>query len=130
MLREKAQYYYVELKRSCSESILMAANEVYDLKLTEDEILLFAGFRGGMGYGSTCGCLTGAIGALSRKYAGREDLKEICGNFVAAFRTKLAADSLDCSVLEPKYKNEDVRCGITVGLGADVLKEYIETLDA
>lgn len=128
MLREKAQHYYVDLGRSCSESILMAANEVYDLGLTDDEILLFAGFRGGMGYGSTCGCLTGAIGALSRKYAGREDLKTICGNFVAYFKEKLAADSIDCAVLEPKYKNETVRCGITVGMGADALSEYIAKL--
>lgn len=130
MLKEKATHYYVDLHRSCSESILMAANEVFDMKLTENEILLFAGFRGGMGYGSTCGCLTGAIGALSRKYAGREDLKDICGNFVAAFREKLDSDSLDCSVLEPKYKNDTVRCGITVGLAAEVLTEYIHKLDA
>jgi len=129
MLKEKAQYYYVTLKRSCSESILMAANDVYDLKLTEGEILLFAGFRGGMGCGGACGCLTGAIGALSRMYQGREDLRDICGNFVAAFREKLAGDSVDCSVLEPKYKNDEVRCGITVGLGADALKEYIEGLN-
>lgn len=128
MLREKAQHYYVDLERSCSESILMAANEVYDLGLTDDEILLFAGFRGGMGCGSTCGCLTGAIGALSRKYAGREDLKTICGNFVAFFKEKLAGESIDCSVLEAKYKNDTVRCGITVGLGADALSEYIAKL--
>ena len=130
MLKEKAQYYYITLGRSCSESILMAANEVYDLKLADDEILLFAGFRGGMGCGSTCGCLTGAMGALSRKYAGREDLKEICGNFVSLFREKLAAGSIDCAVLEPKYKNSEVRCGITVGLGADALSDYIMELEA
>jgi len=129
MLKEKAQYYYVTLGRSCSESILMAANDVYDLNVTEDEILLFAGFRGGMGCGSVCGCLTGAIGALSRKYAGREDIKAICGNFVTAFHEKLASGSIDCSVLEPKYKNDEVRCGITVGLGADALSEYIASLD-
>ena len=128
MLKEKAQHYYVDMERSCSESILMAANDVYNLGLTDDEILLFAGFRGGMGCGGACGCLTGAIGALSRMYAGREDLKTICGNFVAYFNEKLDSGSVDCAVLEPKYKNDTVRCGITVGLGADALSEFIAKL--
>ena len=130
MLKEKAQYYYVTMGRSCSESILMAASDVYGLNVTDEEIQLFAGFRGGMGCGSTCGCLTGAMGALSRKYAGREDLKDICGKFAALFREKLASDSIDCSVLEPKYKNDEVRCGITVDLAADALSEYIQSLEA
>ena len=130
MLKEKATYYYVTMGRSCSESVLRAAGDVYGLNLTDAEIQLFAGFRGGMGCGSTCGCLTGAMGALSRKYAGREDLKEICSKFVSVFHEKLASGSIDCSVLEPKYKNEEVRCGITVGLAADALAEYIQSLDA
>ena len=61
MLKEKAMHYYVDLGRSCSESILMAANDVYHLNLTDSEIQLFEGFRGGMGCGAACGCLTGAI---------------------------------------------------------------------
>ena len=128
MLKEKAMHYYVDLGRSCSESILMAANDVYNLNLTDSEIQLFEGFRGGMGCGAACGCLTGAMGALSRKYAGREDLKTICGNFVPFFNEKLDSGSIDCSVLEPKYKNDTVRCGITVGLAADALAEYIAKL--
>ena len=128
MLKEKALYYHVDLTKGCSESILRAANEVYNLNLTDSEIQLFEGFRGGMGCGSACGCLTGAMGVLSRMYAGREDFKTICGNFVAFFNERLASDSIDCSVLEPKYKNDTVRCGITVGFAADALVEYIAKL--
>ena len=128
MLKEKALHYHVDLTKGCSESILRAANEVYNLNLTDSEIQLFEGFRGGMGCGAACGCLTGAIGVLSRMYAGREDFKTICGNFVALFTEKLESGSIDCSVLEPKYKTETFRCGITVGLGADALSEYIAKL--
>ena len=67
-LRERAAHYYFTLGKSCAEGILWAANDLYDLKLTEGEVQLFAGFRTGMGCGSTCGGLTGAIGVLSRMY--------------------------------------------------------------
>ena len=128
MLKEKALHYHVDLAKGCSESILRAANEVYNLNLTDSEIRLFEGFRGGMGCGAACGCLTAAMGVLSRMFAEREDFKTVCGNFVALFHEKLASDSIDCSVLEPKYKNDTVRCGITVGLAADALTEYIAKL--
>ena len=89
-LKERAGYYYFTLDKGCAEAILLAANEVYELGLTEAETGLFAGFRTGMGCGSTCGSLTGAIGVLSRKYAGRADLKELCARFVEVFEQKLA----------------------------------------
>lgn len=129
MLREKAVYHYYTLGKSCSESILLAANEMYDLNLTNGEIQLFAGFRTGMGCGNTCGSLIGAIGVLSRKYADREDLKELCGKFVSAFEAKLACGSTDCSVLEAKYKTENARCSAAVGLTADELEAFISDLD-
>lgn len=74
MLRQKAAYYYGTLGKSCAEGILLAANDTYNLNLTESEIQLFAGFRTGMGCGSTCGSLLGAIGVLSRMYGSRADL--------------------------------------------------------
>ena len=128
MMKENAQHYHMNLGKSCSESMLMAANEEYDLKLTEEEILLFAGFRHGMGCRSTCGCLTGAIGVLSRMYAGREDLKAICGNYVAFFTEKLNCGTTECAVLEATYRKDTPHCGVTVGMGADALKEYIASL--
>ena len=99
MLREKAAYYYGTMGKSCAEAILLAASDVYDLKVTENEAQLFVGFRTGMGCGSTCGALTGAVAVLSRKYAGREDLKALCGEFVSACEAKLDCGTTACAVL-------------------------------
>ncbi len=66
MLKEKAHYYYGTLGKNCAEGLLLAASDIYNLGLTENEILLFAGFGGGMGCKSTCGALSGAIGVLSK----------------------------------------------------------------
>ena len=129
-LKERAGYYYFTLDKGCAEAILLAANEVYELGLTEAETGLFAGFRTGMGCGSTCGSLTGAIGVLSRKYAGRADLKELCARFVEVFEQKLACGSTDCGVLAARYKTETSRCRAAVELTAEALEEFIAKLEA
>ena len=129
-LKERAGYYYFTLDKGCAEAILLAANEVYELGLTEAETGLFAGFRTGMGCGSTCGSLTGAIGVLSRKYAGRADLKELCARFVEAFEQKLACGATDCGVLAARYKTETSRCRAAVELTAEALEEFISKLEA
>ena len=129
-LKEKAGYYYFTLDKGCAEAILLAANEVYELGLTEAETGLFAGFRTGMGCGSTCGSLTGAIGVLSRKYAGRADLKELCARFVEVFEQKLACGATDCATLAARYKTETSRCRAAVELTAEALEEFISKLEA
>ncbi|MGN0976876.1 MAG: C-GCAxxG-C-C family (seleno)protein, partial [Faecousia sp.] len=129
MLKQKAAYYYGTLGKSCAEGILLAANDVYDLKLTEGEVQLFAGFRTGMGCGSTCGGLAGAIGVLSRMYGQREDFKELCAKFVAAFEEKLACGTTDCATLEARYKTPEARCVAAVELTAEALAEFIDKLE-
>ena len=129
-LKERAGYYYFTLDKGCAEAILLAANEVYELGLTEAETGLFAGFRTGMGCGSTCGSLTGAIGVLSRKYAGRADLKELCARFVEVFERKLACGATDCATLAARYKTETSRCRAAVELTAEALEEFISKLEA
>ena len=128
-LKERAGYYYFTMGKGCAEAVLMAANEAYDLGLTESAIGLFAGFRTGMGCGSTCGSLTGAIGVLSRKYGRREDLKELCARFVEFFQQKMACGATDCATLAAKYKTEAGRCRAAVELTAEALEEYIDHLD-
>ena len=128
-LKERAGYYYATLDKGCAEAILLAANDVYNLKITEAEAGLFAGFRTGMGCAGTCGGLSGAVGVLSRKYGQREDLKQLGADFVQAFQAKLACGSTDCSVLAARYKTQENRCLAAVELTAQALEEYIDKLD-
>ena len=43
MLRDHAKVHYLN-HHNCAESLLMAANEVYNLGLTDREILMMKGF--------------------------------------------------------------------------------------
>ncbi|MDY3906484.1 MAG: C-GCAxxG-C-C family (seleno)protein [Lawsonibacter sp.] len=128
-LKERAGYYYGTLDKSCAEGVLLAANEIYALGLTEGEISLFAGFRTGMGCGSTCGALAGAIGVLSKMYGQREDFKELCGKFVAAFEKELDCGAIDCATLAARYKTPEKRCVAAVELTAQALEKFIDQLE-
>jgi C_GCAxxG_C_C family probable redox protein len=128
-LKEKAGFYYGTQGKHCAEAILRAADEVYALGMNEDEFRLFSGFSGGMGCGSTCGALTGAIGVLSKRYGHRDDFRALCGNFVTAFTDKLGCGTTDCGPLAVKYRTEANRCLATVELAAEALEDYIDQLD-
>lgn len=132
MLKEQALHHYLTLEKCCADGILHGGNDEYQLNIAQEDLCLFHGFCGGMASGEVCGCLAGAIGVLSKKYAGRdkEEFHNIIHNFVELFKEKLQADSINCSVLEAKYKTEELRCSVTVGLAADALEEYIQSLES
>jgi C_GCAxxG_C_C family probable redox protein len=127
MLKEKAGYYYGTMGKNCAEGLLLAANEVYNLGISDTDVALFAGFGGGMGCKSTCGALSGALGVLSKLYGEREDFRELCGEFVVKFEQKLG--STVCQELEDKYRTEETRCVTTVELAAEALEQFITELD-
>lgn len=129
MLAEKTKYYYGELDKNCAEALLLAANDVYDLGITETDINLFAGFGGGMGCQSTCGALSGVMGILSKLYGNKpkDEFRAICGEFVSKFQSRLG--SISCDELSAKYKTETDRCIRAVVMTAEVLEEYINKLE-
>lgn len=129
-MQERAKHYYLDEGKNCAVSILLAANDVYQLGLSGSEAKLFAGFGGGLQCGRTCGALSGCVAALSQRYAGRPDFKELVGGFVAAFEEAAGCGCVDCAVLTEKYKTESERCLATVLLAAQALEAYIAKVDA
>ena len=127
-LKESAGRLYAQ-GMGCAEAIVMSASEAYGLGLTQADAQLFSGFRTGMGCGSTCGALVGAIGVLGRKYAQREDLKELCASFVKLFAQRMACDSTDCVDLAARHKTQANRCRAAVEIAAEALEGYIDALE-
>lgn len=131
MLKEIAGKYYLEKKCNCSEALLYAANEYYDLGLSVESLKIMGGFGGGMGCKTTCGALSGSIAALSCMFMQGKahetpDMMKISGGFVKKFEEKLG-DTL-CSVLEAQNKTPETRCVKTVELAAEALEEYVAEL--
>lgn len=123
-LDERAVSYYLEQDKGCGVAILRAASDHYALGLSEEACALFEGFRTGMGCGSTCGSLTGAMGVLSAMFANRADFKDLCGRFVARFTEHFGCT--DCEMLAAKYKTADTRCAEVVRQTAQLLGQFVE----
>lgn len=124
-LKEQAVQYYTGQGKNCAVAILLASSDVYGLGLGAEDAKLVVGFGGGMGCGSTCGALAGAIAVLGKMFAGREDLRQICGDFVKVFHDGLNCDSINCLALASKYKNEEKKCEAVVVKAAELLETYI-----
>ena len=128
------QERYAGKNLNCCERILRGANIVYGLGMTEEDMRVSAAFGGGMGVGGVCGAITGALMALSRKYAAPVEkatpLKdEITVPFLERVRAKMG--SLDCIDLKPRYAvSNPPDCTRAVLAVAETLDETMKTLEA
>ena len=129
-LKELAKYYYTEENYNCSEAIIHAANERYDLKISEDDMKMFGGFGSGMYAGIVCGALAAGVAVLSKMVVvskAREEgatVRPAISNLVRTFRKNL--DGISCAELRPKYYTPEESCLKTVLLAAEALELSIE----
>ncbi len=128
MDRERLRSYYLEQDHNCAESILLEANEVWDLGLTQEEIKLVSGFGGGLGCGRTCGALCACVAVLGRLFVtGRAhatpDFKELCGDFVR--RYEAAFGGTDCAGLKACHAVEGQRCFSLVEGSMELLEDHV-----
>lgn len=129
MLVEKAKKYYDKAyDLNCAETMLYAANEEYDMKLTKETLKTMAAFGGGMGIESVCGAIAGSLAAISilfTKERGHESdrVKKLSIEFFEKYEKLLGTNN--CALLKEKYRNEESRCGLMIEGAAKVLDEII-----
>lgn len=130
MLSEVAKKYYLENGANCSEAVVKAANEVYQLGLDDKAMKLVSGFGGGCGCGDLCGAIAGALSILSYLSVGEggahatEGFGPLCGDLVKACKEKLGGT--DCADIKPKMVAPEVRCVRTVEVAAETLDAYLK----
>lgn len=134
MLADVAERYFLEGDYNCAESVLLAANEVYDLGLDPEKgHRLVSAFGGGLGCGMLCGAIAGAMAALGQEtVCGRahvtEGFKALCADTAAKLEEALGG--VNCSVIKPALFVEGRRCAETVRRAADVLEKQMDELRA
>ena len=110
---ETVKQYYLDRGLTCSEAVLYAANDLWNLGLDEKSFHLIGGFCGGMQCGSVCGAISGGIAAISARYLqtdahGCPELKEHVTRFLDRVRQEMGTDM--CCDLKPKYFNDTSLC--------------------
>lgn len=130
MLLDKVKKFYSEeYDLNCSETMLYAANEEYNLNLTKETFKIMAAFGGGMAVGSTCGVITGAIsvfGLLFTEDRAHESdrVKLLTAEFIENFINECSTEN--CLKLKEKYRDEDTRCFKIIEKGAIILDTIIK----
>ncbi|MCT4605457.1 MAG: C-GCAxxG-C-C family protein [Marinisporobacter sp.] len=113
---------------SCSETIVYAANEAYDLKLDEKVFRAMAPFSGGMWIEEVCGAISGALAVLgilfTNNVAHESDyLKKLTLEFFEKFHKKLG--SINCTQLKDMHRTEDAGCNKVIYVAGEILDEII-----
>ena len=134
MLADVAEKYFLEEDYNCAESVLLAANEVYELGLDKENChRLVSAFGGGMGCGMLCGAIAGGMAALGQAAVTErahvtEGFKELCAETAAMMQAALG--NVNCSVIKPALFAQGRRCAETVRRAADVLEKQMDKLMA
>lgn len=129
---EKLIAKYRDVKKydlSCSETMMYAANEKYDLGLSETHYKMLAPFSGGMYEGETCGVVTGAIAVLGIIFTDGVShnsplLKDAVMEYKARFKDLLGSRICD-TLLETK-RDDITGCNTIIVQGGVLLQEVIE----
>lgn len=123
------KYYTKEYDFNCSEVMIYASNDEYNMNLKSDTFKAMSAFGGGMGIESVCGAITGSlavIGILFTKEKAHEGdrVKKLCQEFFQNFETKLSTNN--CGLLKAKYKNDDIGCRVMIETSAEILDEIVK----
>jgi C_GCAxxG_C_C family probable redox protein len=121
--RDKAKYDY-----SCSETMVAAANECYQLNLPPEVLKAVAPFSGGLLTEDVCGILTGGLVVLGIMYTKNvahdsEQMVEVSKAYLQAFKEQL--NTTQCVDLKPLYRTEEKGCDDLIAMGAEVLEALI-----
>lgn len=128
MLKETAMKYWAdEYDLNCAECIMYAANEEYNLNLSEETLKVMAGFGGGMATGDVCGVITGSIGVIGAMFtevSGHKSpiVREMTKEFINNFGEKLGYTK--CIDLKKEYKDVK-KCTLMIETGAEILEKII-----
>jgi len=113
---------------NCAEKILHGANQAYNLGLNQQTLKLSAGFGGGMGLGSVCGTLTGAVMVLGTLFVDKSAhesrrIKKLTQELLISFRQEMG--EITCSKLKIKYRTDREKCLQVLVKTAEILDRII-----
>lgn len=129
-LVEQATKYYRDTDYNCAEAMLHAGNDVLKLSLSDEDMVMMAGFGAGMYSGLTCGALIAGVAILSKllvktnAHAESGYFKPIIQSMVSHFEKNLG--STQCQDIRPFNHTPEQGCIKTVIAAAQALEQTLE----
>lgn len=113
---------------NCSESIVYAANEFYNLSLNDNALKMMTGFGGGVCEKELCGVISGSVSVLGMVLKGKSNeegsvVKQSVIDFKNEFKNMY--NKLDCEYLVDNFKDDVVGCDKIIFDSVDLLQKVI-----
>lgn len=113
---------------SCSETILRAANDCYNLHLEESHFRMMAPFSGGLFEKELCGIVSASIsvlGILFTNHVAHDSilLQEAVIEYKKRFKEQFS--SMDCSLLMDRHRHPETGCTDLIIEGGSLLHEIV-----
>lgn len=118
---------------SCSEAILYASNDRYNLGLDKTHFHMMAPYSGGMYTEDTCGIVTASLAVIGILFTNdvahkTDNLKEITQRLIERINSELS--SINCFDLKEKHRSETTGCTGIIIRGAQILEEVISEYES
>ena len=128
MLKDHYEKYYFEQNYNCAETLIRAANDYYDLKLHDRDMVMLGAYGGGIQTGNTCGAILAAASVLSMKYVEQKaheskDIGPVTTALIREFNKKYG--SVLCKDIKPQSFDPQLRCKYTVEAACEILEAVI-----
>ncbi len=123
-----ADDYMLKNDYNCAEAMLRAANEAYDLGLSEEALRAASPFGGGMGREDACGALTGALMVLGvLRCSGKQHqdprLGELRDELVRRFEERFG--SIECRRIKATHRDAERGCSPVTEVTAEILETVV-----
>jgi C_GCAxxG_C_C family probable redox protein len=123
---EEAMLYHY----NCAEAVLHAANEKYQLNLSEDTLNAIIPFGGGMSCRRTCGIISGGLATIGVMFGGQKPydqtkVREIAKEYVDWFISTYGSCECPYIIMMKADPSPDIKCKPIIKQGCQQLEKII-----
>jgi len=117
---------------NCAEALLRAANDKYDLNLSDESFRMLQGFGAGFYSGRTCGAFSGSLAALGVMYtqerpSDQAKMTRAAKLLVEEFEKEFG--SLDCEYIVAHHRDPVTACNPVKIRAGEVFNRVVEAME-
>ena len=120
---------YITEETNCSATMYKSILNSRGIEVSDDALMIFSGYSGGVSTENLCGAVIGAVAAFGYLInKGDDDTFELSKDATEKFYNRVAEKfgSTNCHDIKTVYRTEEMRCLEAVKIIADIAEEVLQ----